>query len=307
MISTVKELLWPAMEQLETRQATGRQLSGLATGFPDLDELTGGFRPGDLVIVSGAPGMGKSSLALHFTLAALSPAHAPESAVPGSSIPAIVPMEMHPLRYIERMLAREALRDRHRITSGRLRDDDYPRLAMAAGHLNHLDFYFIHSPRLTVDDLCKEARELKDGPGLDLLIVDPLNLLRVQGFAPPASNREQEVGIIVRELKALAIELSIPVIATATLSRAREQRFDKRPMLSDLRDSGDIENTADLVLFLYRPEYYLGPTDKDGNSLEGIAEVIVAKHREGFSPSYVTAYFHPESGRFIPRGRYSED
>ncbi|HET6765418.1 MAG TPA: DnaB-like helicase C-terminal domain-containing protein, partial [Longimicrobiaceae bacterium] len=270
--SPLKEHLWPAMEGIEQRSNLQDRPPGVTSGFKDLNLLTSGWSRGDLIILGGATGMGKSALALHFAVSA---------ALADPQPVAIVTLEQDEQACVMRMLCAGSRVSTLRVKSGRLRDDDFPPIAMAAGLLNQARIHILHSARLFVDQLGTELRQLAQHEGLGLVMVDGLNLLRVDGFAPPATNREQEVGIIVRELKALALELKVPIVATASLSRAVEQRPGKRPMLPDLRDSGDVENTADVVLFLYRPAYYYGPEDGAGNSIENTAELIVAKHRSG--------------------------
>jgi replicative DNA helicase len=295
MYTRLREHLWPAFEEIERAQAS-ETMSGIGSGFPDLDSILAGWHPGDLVVLGGATGMGKSALA--FQLAVAATLRKNHGAVSGR-VCGVVLLEMPPERCVLRMVCCEARVDTARLARGQLLDPEYARLATVAGYINSAPMYFIHSPRLTVSEMCRAAGELKAAEGLDLLVVDTLNLLRVPGFAPPATNREQEVGIIVRELKALALDLQVPVIATASLSRGVEQRHAKRPVLSDLRDSGDIENTADIVAFVYRPEYYFGPVNKDGNSIEALAELIIAKNRYGATGT-VPLIFLKEFGRFEP-------
>jgi replicative DNA helicase len=287
---SLKEYLWPGFEKLEQVVNSGLGVSGIPTGFSDLDALTAGWQRGDLIVVSGAPAMGKSSAALGFGLTA---------AIGSQANVGLVSLEILPEQLALRLICTEGRVSLNRMRRGRLDDDEYARLALAGGQLNAASIFVLHAARITVDELCQETRELDAEKPLDMLVVDTLNLLRVEGFAPPAVNREQEVGIIARELKALALELQIPIIATASLSRAVEQRIDKRPQLPDLRDSGDVENSADIVIFVYRPEYYFGPVDKYGGSLEGRTELIVGKHRNG-PTGIVPAIFSHDYVAFRP-------
>ena len=189
-------------------------------------------------------------------------------------------LEMSKDSLVQRLLTSEARVDAGRVRTGRLRDDDYPRLAQAAGLLNTAPVFIDDTPGISVLEMRAKARRLKaDRPDLSMVIVDYLQLM--QGSNSKSENRQQEVSEISRGLKALAKELEVPVVALSQLSRAVESRPDKRPMMSDLRESGAIEQDADVIMFLYRPEYYHGPTDKEGNSLEGKAEVIIGKQRNG--------------------------
>jgi replicative DNA helicase len=197
---------------------------------------------------------------------------------------------------VQRMLTSEARIDAQKLRKGMLRDDDFPRLARAAGILTHAPIWIDDTAGITLLEMRSKARRLKADQGLDLVVVDYLQLM--QGPANSES-RQQEVSQISRGLKALAKELNVPVIALSQLSRAPEQRAgdSKRPQLSDLRESGAIEQDADLIMFIYRPEVYEGPVDKDGNSLEGRAEIIVGKQRNG-PIGFVNLFFHKSYTRF---------
>jgi replicative DNA helicase len=282
----IKELLWPAMEQIELLSQAGSAVTGVPTGFADLDEKTAGFQKGDLIIVAARPSMGKTAFTLNITQHAAIGAHKPV---------AFFSLEMSKESLVQRMLTAEARVDASRVRTGRLRDDDYPRLAQAAGLLNTAPIYVDDTPAISILEMRAKARRLKsDRPDLAMIIVDYLQLMRGDSRS---ENRQQEVSEISRGLKALAKELDLPVVALSQLSRAVESRPDKRPMMSDLRESGALEQDADLIMFLYRPEYYLGPTDKDGNSLEGKAEVIIGKQRNGATGT-IQLMFHKEFTRF---------
>jgi replicative DNA helicase len=204
-------------------------------------------------------------------------------------------LEMSKDSLVQRLLTSEARVDAGRVRTGRLRDDDYPRLAQAAGLLNTAPIFIDDTPGISVLEMRAKARRLKsDRDDLAMIIVDYLQLMT--GGAK-TENRQQEVSEISRGLKALAKELEVPVVALSQLSRAVESRPDKRPMMSDLRESGAIEQDADVIMFLFRPEYYHGPTDKDGNSLEGRAEVIIGKQRNGATGT-INLMFHKEFTRF---------
>lgn len=282
----IKELLWPAMEQIETLSQQGSSITGVPSGFADLDTLTAGFQKGDLVIVAARPSMGKTAFTLNV---------AQHAAISARRAVAVFSLEMSKEALVQRLLTSEARVDASRVRTGRLRDDDYPRLAQAAGLLNTAPIYIDDTPAISILEMRAKARRLKaDRPDLALLIVDYLQLM--QGNSR-SENRQQEVSEISRGLKALAKELDIPVVALSQLSRAVESRPDKRPMMSDLRESGAIEQDADVIMFLFRPEYYFGPVDKDGNSLEGKAELIIGKQRNG-ATGLVSLMFLKEYTRF---------
>jgi len=282
----VKELMWPTMERIEALQRGGKTITGVASGFTDLDELTSGFQPSDLVIVAARPSMGKTALVLNIAQFA-----AIEKNVPV----AVFSLEMSKESLVQRMLTAEGRVDAQKMRKGLLRDEDYSRLARAAGILSGAPIWIDDSAGISLLEIRSKARRLKADQDIGMVVVDYLQL--IQGPASSES-RQQEISQISRSLKALAKELSVPVIALSQLSRAPEQRAgDHRPQLSDLRESGAIEQDADLVMFIYRQEIYDGPTDKDGNSLEGRAEVIIGKQRNG-PVGLVNLFFHKAYTRF---------
>jgi replicative DNA helicase len=282
----VKELMWPTMERIEALQRGGKTITGVASGFTDLDELTSGFQPADLVIVAARPSMGKTALVLNIAQYA-----AIEKNVPV----AVFSLEMSKESLVQRMLTAEGRVDAQKMRKGLLRDEDYSRLARAAGILSGAPIWIDDSAGITLLEIRSKARRLKADQDIGMVVIDYLQL--IQGPASSES-RQQEISQISRSLKALAKELAVPVIALSQLSRAPEQRAgDHRPQLSDLRESGAIEQDADLVMFIYRQEIYDGPTDKDGNSLEGRAEVIVGKQRNG-PIGLVNLFFHKAYTRF---------
>jgi replicative DNA helicase len=291
----IKELLWPTMERIEALQHGGKTITGVASGFSDLDDLTSGFQPADLVIVAARPSMGKTAFTLNV---------AQHAAIVDQVPVAFFSLEMSKESLVQRMLTAEARIDAQRLRKGMLRDDDFPRLARAAGILSSAPVWIDDTPGITLLEMRSKARRLKADAGIKLVIVDYLQLM--QG-PTNAESRQQEVSTISRGLKALAKELSVPVIALSQLSRAPEQRTGehKRPQLSDLRESGAIEQDADLIMFLYRQEMYDGPVDKDGNSLEGKAEVIVGKQRNG-PTGVVNLHFHKQYTRFENYSKRSE-
>src|SRR5688572_15651346 len=283
----IKELLWPTMERIEALQRGGKTITGVASGFNDLDEMTSGFQPSDLIIVAARPSMGKTAFCLNLAQHAAIEDHVPV---------AFFSLEMSKESLVQRMLTSEARVDSQRLRRGLLRDDEFPMLARAAGILSAAPIWIDDSPGITLLEMRSKARRLKADSGIGLLIVDYLQLM---SGPKSAENRQQEVSQISRGLKALAKELNIPVIALSQLSRAPEQRTGdhKKPQLSDLRESGAIEQDADLIMFLYRQEMYDGPTDADGNSIEGKAELIVGKQRNG-PTGVVNLHFYKHYTRF---------
>ncbi len=283
----IKELLWPTMERIEALQRGGQTITGVATGFKELDEMTSGFQPSELIIVAARPSMGKTAFTLNI---------AQHAAIEHNVSVAFFSLEMSKESLVQRMLTSEARIDAQRLRKGMLRDDDFPRLARAAGILSSAPVWIDDTPGMTILEMRSKARRLKADADIGMIIVDYLQLM-----AGPSNseNRQQEVSQISRGLKALAKELGVPVVALSQLSRAPEQRTgdNKRPQLSDLRESGAIEQDADLIMFLYRQEFYDGPVDKDGNSLEGKAEVIVGKQRNG-PIGIVNLHFHKQYTRF---------
>ena len=286
----IKELLWPAMERIEAVSRDGRSVTGVASGFRDLDEMTSGFQPADLVIVAARPSMGKTAFTLNI---------AQHAAIEHNVPVAFFSLEMSKDSLVQRMLTSEARIDAQTLRKGKLRDDDFPRLARAAGILSHAPVYIDDTPGITILEMRSKARRLKADVGVGLVIVDYLQLM-----SGPANseNRQQEVSQISRGLKALAKELSVPVIALSQLSRAVEQRAGSekgRPVLSDLRESGAIEQDADLIMFLFREEVYAERENgllKDP-SIEGKAEVIIGKQRNG-PIGVVPLTFHKQYTRF---------
>jgi replicative DNA helicase len=283
----IKELLWPTMERIEALQRGGKTVTGVASGFNDLDELTSGFQPADLVIVAARPSMGKTAFTLNI---------AQHAAIEDNVPVAFFSLEMSKESLVQRMLTSEARVDSQRLRRGMLRDDDFPRLARAAGILSSAPIWIDDSPGITLLEMRSKARRLRADAAVGLIIVDYLQLM--QGPSS-AENRQQEVSMISRGLKALAKELNVPVVALSQLSRAPEQRTGehKKPQLSDLRESGAIEQDADVIMFLYRQEMYDGPLDSNGNSLEGKAELIVGKQRNGPTGN-VNLYFQKQYTRF---------
>jgi replicative DNA helicase len=282
----IKKILYPTFERIEQLQAAKGGITGVPTGFYDLDEKTGGFQKGDLVIVAARPSMGKTAFVTGVAL---------QAAISHRIPVAIFSLEMSKEQLVQRMLCSEALVDLGRLLRGRLSDDDYVQLAQAAAHLNTAPIWIDDSGSLTVLEMRAKARRLKaDQPELGVIVVDYLQLMNA---GTDAENRVQEVSVISRGLKALAKELAVPILALSQLSRAPEQRTDRRPQLSDLRESGSLEQDADLVMFLFREEYYLKPDDPRKKEIQHEAELIIGKQRNGPTGS-VSLYFRRECTRF---------
>ena len=286
--SRIKELIWPTMERIEQLQSGAGSVTGVPSGFLDLDRLTAGFQRADLVILAARPSMGKTALALNMVQ---------HAAIEHNTGVAIFSLEMSKDALVQRLLCSEGLVDAQRLRRGQLRDDDYPKLARAAGLLGTAPIWIDDSAALTPLAMRSKARRLKAEHDIAMVIVDYLQLMQGPG---DSENRQQEISYISRSLKALAKELDVPVVAISQLSRAPEQRGGehRRPQLSDLRESGAIEQDADVVCFIYRQEFYDGPVDpKSNESIEGIAEVIVGKQRNGPTGT-VKLHFKKEYTRF---------
>ena len=262
--SHIRDLLHEHLEQVEALQLRGASVTGVPTGFIDLDNLTSGLQPSNLFIVAARPAFGKTSFALNIA----------QQAATDHGIPvAIFSLEMSKMELVQRLVCAEALVDVHKLRTGNLTDQDWSRLATAVGRLADAPIYIDDTESVTVLEIRAKARRLKQKSGLGLVVVDYLQLMS----GPRRSeNRQQEISEISRSLKILARELQVPVIAVSQLSRAVEARQDKRPMLADLRESGAIEQDADVVVFIYRDEVY-NPESPD----KGTVEILLAKHRNG--------------------------
>lgn len=271
------------LEQIERLEQSGSEMIGLPTGYVDLDKILSGLRPANLVVVAGRPGMGKSSLALGIAI---------NAATKGSPV-AVFSLEMSKEELVQRMLSSVAKVDSKKIQNGQL-GDLWPRVVDAAGKMYKTPIFIDDSAVVSVTDIRAKCRRLKRKHGLGLIVIDYLQLMQ----ANRAENRQQEISEISRNLKNLARELEVPIIACSQLSRAVEAREDKRPRLPDLRESGAIEQDADVVMFIYRHEYY----HQEDTDKRGIAEVSIAKHRGGPTGS-VDLTFQPEFTRFANLGR----
>ena len=262
----VKDLLKPAFEQINKLYHQQGQITGIPSGFKSFDQYTAGFQPGELIIVAARPSMGKTSFALNVGV------HAAKQA--GKAV-ALFSLEMSSNQLVQRLLSSEAKIDAQRLRTGSIKDDDWGKISAAMGELADLSIHIDDSAALRVSEVRSRARRLHAKQGLNLIIVDYLQLL--QSNNPKASNRVEIIDDICRGLKTLAKELKVPVIALAQLNRSPEMRNDKRPVLSDLRESGGIEQEADVVAFIYRDDVYNPPTPEN----ENIAELIIAKQRNG--------------------------
>ena len=290
----VKELMYEAMERIEQLHLAGEAVTGVPSGFRDLDDITAGFQPSELIIIAARPSMGKTAFVLNI---------AQNAALDAKTPVAFFSLEMSKQSLLQRMLTSEARVDAQRLRKGKLRDDEFVQLGRAAGLLSQAPVWIDDTPAISLLEMRSKARRLNAENNIGMIVVDYLQLM----VGPPsAENRQQEISTISRSLKALARELRVPVVALSQLSRAPEQRAgdNKRPQLSDLRESGAIEQDADLVMFLYRQEYYdvlegKDPTqpDKDGKTSQGLAEVIIGKQRNGPTGN-VTLYFNRQYTRF---------
>lgn len=256
-----------AMEYIEAIHTSDYKKFAVQSGFYDLDDLLGGFQKSDLIIVAARPSMGKTAFALSIA-----------KNVAGAGVPvAIFSLEMATLQLVIRLICAEGKLDAHQVRTGKFPSEEGPKIGRAVARLLQLPIYIDDSPAQTILEIRAKSRQLKHEQKIGAIFIDYLQL--IQGPAK-AESREREISIISRSLKALAKELEIPVIALAQLNRAVETRQEKRPQLSDLRESGSIEQDADVVILLNRPEYYMKKEDVTSD-IEGIAEVIVAKQRNG--------------------------
>ena len=264
--SHIEALLKESFERITQLYESGADVTGVPSGFRDLDRVTSGFQEGNLIVMAARPSMGKSALGLGVAL---------NLAVRRNMPVALFTLEMSKSEVTQRLMCSEAKVESQRLRTGKLSADDWPRLTAACDKLAKAPIYVDDTGSITMMEIRSKARRLKSKhPDLGLIIVDYLQLMT---SGTTAENRVQEVSQISRSLKVLARDLDVPIIALSQLSRAVEQRHDKRPILSDLRESGSIEQDADIVMFIYRDEYYSGEESEQ----QGLAEVIVAKHRNG--------------------------
>lgn len=279
----VSDILTDTFDRINEIHENKGQLRGVPTGFKDMDNLLAGFQKSDLIILAARPSMGKTALALNIACNAAAREKIPTG---------IFSLEMSRDQLVDRLLTCETGIDSWRLRTGNLKEDDFSKINYAMGVLAEAPLYIDDSPLLSVMDVRAKARRLQAEKGLGLLVIDYLQLMESSHRGGGEQNRVQEVSDISRGLKALARELNIPVIALSQLSRAVELRTPKIPMLSDLRESGSIEQDADVVMFIYREDYYEPDTEN-----KGVTQVLVKKHRNG-PVGDVYLFFHPQFGRF---------
>ena len=271
----LKDVLKDSIQKVEDLYEKRELVTGVPSGFKDLDKLTAGFQPSDLIIIAGRPSMGKTAFALNI---------AQHAAVDNNIPTAIFSLEMSKEQLALRMLCSEAMVDAHKVRTGFLSRDDWPKLINAAGNLSKAPLFIDDTPALSVLEMRAKARRLKSDQNIGLVIVDYLQLMQGRSGT---ERREQEISEISRSLKAMAKELNVPVIALSQLNRKVEDRPNKRPQMADLRESGAIEQDADVIAFIYRDEVY---NRDENNPKRGKAEIIVAKQRNGPTGTVVLAF-----------------
>ncbi|MDV3237373.1 MAG: replicative DNA helicase [Gammaproteobacteria bacterium] len=260
----IKDLLTQAVDRIDHLFQLDNPITGVPTGFTDFDEMTAGLQPSDLVIIAGRPSMGKTTFAMNI---------AEHAAIKHKVSTAVFSMEMPGEQLAMRMMSSLGRIDQHKVRTGKLEDDDWPRLTSAVSILAEAPLFIDDTPALSPTDLRARARRLKREHDLGLIVIDYLQLMQVTGSR---DNRATEISEISRSLKALAKELHVPVIALSQLNRSLEQRPNKRPVMSDLRESGAIEQDADMIVFIYRDEVY-----NEDSPDKGTAEIIIGKQRNG--------------------------
>lgn len=261
----IRTVVMNAMDKIEAASKNNGYVTGIATGFTDLDYRTAGMQPSDLVLIAARPSMGKTAFVLNIAQHVAFKLNLPV---------AIFSLEMSKEQLINRMFSLESSVDAQKLRTGQLNDQDWERLIESAGTIGRSKLVIDDTPGITVSELRSKCRKLKLEHGLSMVIIDYLQLM--SGSGRSTDSRQQEISDISRSLKAIARELGVPVLALSQLSRAVEQRPDHRPMLSDLRESGAIEQDADVVMFIYRDDYYNHDSEK-----KGVSEIIVAKQRNG--------------------------
>jgi len=281
------ELLGPAIDEIEAIQQRDGDMAGLGSGFDDLDRITTGFRPGQMVVVAARPGVGKSTIGLDFCRAA---------SIRQNTTSAIFSLEMSASEILMRLLSAEAKVPIHQIRGGGMSDDDWGRITRAMPRVQSANILIDDSPNLTMPEIRAKARRMHKQHQLGLIVIDYLQLM---SSGRRVENRQVEVSEFSRQIKLLAKELEIPVVAISQLNRGSEQRTDKKPQLSDLRESGSIEQDADIVLLVHRPEMY-GDDERKGE-----ADLIVAKNRSGPTDSGIAVGFQGHYSRFVPMAKQS--
>ena len=289
--AVMKDILVESFAELERLYNQKGNVTGISTGFYDLDNVTAGLHNSDLLIVAARPAMGKSAFAINLAT----------NAAVKSNVPTVIfNLEMSKEQIGNRILCSEALVDSNKIRTGQIEDEDWMKLAQTLGRISDAPIYIDDTPGISVMEIRAKCRKLKLEKNIGLIVIDYLQL--ISGSGKKNTSREQEISEISRSLKILAKELNVPVIALSQLSRTAEKRDDKRPMLSDLRESGAIEQDADIVMFLYRDDYYNPDTEK-----KNVAEVILAKHRGGSTGTVELAWL-PSYTKFANlERRYNEE
>ncbi|MDY4920398.1 MAG: replicative DNA helicase [Phascolarctobacterium sp.] len=288
--TAISDVLMNSVQNIEKLLNNKGGLTGIPTGFNDLDKLTSGLHPSDFIILAARPSMGKTALALNLVQNVALRAHKRVGGEPRSV--AFFSLEMSKEQLVNRMLCAEANIDSQRLRVGEMNDKDWDSLWVACDIMSKAKIYIDDTAGITVMDMRSRARRLKAEHGLDLIVVDYLQLMQGSGKRNTSGDRQQEVSEISRSLKALARELDVPVLALSQLSRGVEARQVKRPMLSDLRESGSLEQDADIVAFLYREDYYNPETENKHT------ELIIAKHRNG-PVDTVNLFFHKQFTKFV--------
>ena len=268
----LSDVVMKALEDLQKLKNSGDTFHGVPTGIRAIDEKTGGWQPSDLIIMAARPGMGKTSFVLSI---------ARNATIDHDKPVAFFSLEMSASQIVHRLFSMESGISSDKISQGKLTDEEWIQLSNRIGNLRSPNLIIDDTPALSIFDLRAKCRRLKHQKDIQLIIVDYLQLMQAGEGDKSKGNREQEISYISRSLKALAKDLNVPVIALSQLSRAVETRTSKRPQLSDLRESGSIEQDADMVLFIYRPEYYHLDTFEDDTPSQGLAEIIFAKNRHG--------------------------
>jgi replicative DNA helicase len=268
---TISKLLAKAVTQMEEAINQPSGVTGVPSGLTSLDRITGGWQKSNLVIIAARPAMGKTALVLTM---------ARNAAVEFNMPVLFFTLEMSSLQVVNRLISAEAELTQDKIRKGQIRDDEFVQLNEHIKKLATAPFFIDDTPALSVTDLSTKARNLKESSDIQLIVIDYLQLMK-SGMDENGGNREQEISYISRSLKSLAKELGLPIIAVSQLSRDVEKRNSKRPQLSDLRDSGALEQDADMVAFIYRPEYYGLDVFEDNEQSRGIAEISIAKNRHG--------------------------
>ena len=287
----IKDVLVETYDNIETLHSQVGEITGIPTGFVELDRMTAGFQRNDLIIVAARPSVGKTAFALNI---------AQNVATKTDENVAIFSLEMGAEQLVMRMLCAEGNINAQALRTGSLTPEDWSKLTMAMGSLSNSGIYIDDTPGIRINEIRSKCRRLKQESGLGMILIDYLQLIQGSGGASK-ENRQQEVSEISRTLKALARELKVPVIALSQLSRGVEQRQDKRPMMSDIRESGSIEQDADIVAFLYRDDYY----DKESEN-KNIIEIIIAKQRNG-PVGTVSLAFVKEFNKFVNLERRFDD